>query len=259
MASTRREEARPKGLARQDSSFIGTIKNFVSSPLNWFAGNEDATGKRRRAEPVIADDELSRRSKRMRITSPPEPTPAPVAPPLRRSSVVPRASSVVLPSSRATLSPRRTQRTMSIDPPRRDISHNDVDMIIDNPPSPRLPFRMRSSLTPQPPQIQTRYNTEPPPLNSLISNPVFLHQPTQPRETSTPPATTLGSLVETVRAVSLRVSSFFTFQYFFSRRVRLLDNSIVFFLYLMLSSSLLITKTKMVCIYSTSYSSPYAL
>ncbi|KAF4615306.1 hypothetical protein D9613_002849 [Agrocybe pediades] len=197
MASTRREQARPKPLAKQNSSFIGSIKSFVSSPLNWLSGNEDTQGKRRRDDPIVVDDDLSHRSKRMRIDSPAEPTPAPVAPPLRRPSVVPRASSVVLPSTRATLSPRRVQRTMSIDPPRRD---TDMDMLIDNPPSPRLPFRMRSSLTPQPQQAQQRFNTEPPPLNTLASNPVFIHQPTQPRETSTPPTTTLGSLVETVRA-----------------------------------------------------------
>ncbi|KAF8906049.1 hypothetical protein CPB84DRAFT_546328 [Gymnopilus junonius] len=67
------------------------------------------------------------------------------------------------------------------------------------PPSPRLSFRMRSSLTPQPQQRPARYISEPPPLNALVSNPTFLHPPPQPaQEPSLAP--TLGTLVDSVRA-----------------------------------------------------------
>jgi nucleoporin NUP1 len=144
----------------------------------------------------------------------------------RRASAVPRASSAILPSSsgsRATLSPRRPlpiARTMSIDPPhllpiRRDSSFNfalpsstepDFDMVVDSfgdssrPPSPRPSFRMRSSMTPQPQQPPQRYISEPPPLNSLISKPIFLHPPAQAHEPS--PLPTLGSLADSVRTVS---------------------------------------------------------
>jgi nucleoporin NUP1 len=160
---------------------------------------------------------------------------------MRRSSVVPRASSAVLPSSRhasrATLSPMRNtqlyipaiQRTMSIDPPylasRRDTpsaSFNfgvdvDVDMIgldttdISMPPSPsrlspRPSFRMRSSMTPQPIQhtLPQRHISEPPPLNALFSNPVFVHPPQQEKEATSIPAPipTLGTLLESARNVN---------------------------------------------------------
>ncbi|KDR81386.1 hypothetical protein GALMADRAFT_263667, partial [Galerina marginata CBS 339.88] len=211
-------QRRPARLARHNSSFLGTIKTIVTAPLTWFANqDDDATpGKRRRSSPPASaalssppDDD--RHSKRMRLQSPPRPHLDPPPKALRRSSVVPRASSAVLPSTRATFSPRRNPipRTMSIDPPRRDPSFNfgtegDSDMLVDKdpslPPSPRPSFRLRTSLTPQPQQQPARYISEPPPLNALISNPTFLHAPAAPLEL--PSAPTLGSLVESVRGVS---------------------------------------------------------
>ncbi|KAF8964107.1 hypothetical protein BDZ97DRAFT_1818002 [Flammula alnicola] len=259
-------QQRPARLARHNSSFLGAIKNIVKAPLTWFANQDDhdaASGKRRRpvelepteefipkdtelglhgrseAAVVDSDDGGTRRSKRMRLHSPPRHSSQPYldppaaslrrVDPSRRASVIPRASSAVLPSSgasRATLSPRRhlpIARTMSIDPPQRPVvrhdssafdfgppppsAESDYDMAVDTfrdvsmPPSPsrspRPSFRMRSSVTPQP-QQPTRYISEPPPLNSLISNPVFLHPPVQPAEPSVAP--TLGTLVDSVRA-----------------------------------------------------------
>ena len=257
-------------LTRQNSSFLGAIKNIVTAPLSWFGhpDGEDATGGKRRRpgsaavhtpvsgvqeapteimaeekdEGSSSSDELdaSRRSKRMRLHSPSRMAKATSSstPTMRRTSVVPRASSAVLPSSRgasrATVSPLRhphkptsIQRTMSIDPPqfgpRRDIHSNssfnfgsaDVDMIaidsfgdVSMPPSPgrlspRPSFRMRSSITPQPTQqhFPLRHISEPPPLNSLLANPVFVHPP--PQGTPVPALTpTLGSLVATARSVS---------------------------------------------------------
>ncbi|KAF9475681.1 hypothetical protein BDN70DRAFT_227018 [Pholiota conissans] len=257
-----RGEQRSAKLTRQNSSFIGAIKNIVKVPLNWFANQDGAgtgtPGKRRRQldqEPTEEfldegndsamqdntqtsenDDEASRHTKRMRIHSPAHRTSqsyldSPAATlhrvdPSRRTSIVPRASSAVLPSSRATLSPRRhvpVTRTMSIDPPyhtlvRRESSafdfgvplpsaEVDYDMAMDDasmPPSPRRSprpsFRMRSSVTPQPPPA--RYISEPPPLNTLVSNPVFLHPPAQSVQQTAP---TLGALVESVRAVELPI------------------------------------------------------
>lgn len=242
----------PAKLARQNSSFLGAIKNIVTAPLNWFGNpleDEESSGKRRRpieqvpTEPSLSmdlslDDDIddaTRRSKRMRLHSPPrtaqhylDPPPAALRPDnkMRRTSVVPRASSAVLPSTRstrATLSPHRrvpVTRTMSIDPPhlppRRESSFNfgsslstDVDMSmvsiqdVSMPPSPRSPrpsFRMRSSLTPQPQQLP-RHISEPPPLNSLVSNPHFVQPPAPAVESK--PVPTLGKLVESVRTVSL--------------------------------------------------------
>jgi nucleoporin NUP1 len=159
-------------------------------------------------EPVLSSDEETRRSKRMRLHSPPQS--------VRRTSVIPRASSAVLPSrvNRSTLSPMRhlsISRTMSIDPPTRENSFNfvnDMDISMDtirdfSPLSQKPSFRMRSSLTPQP-QVRSRHISEPPPLNTLVSShPVFLHPPV-PHDPS--PVPTLGSLVESVRSVS----TFFT-------------------------------------------------
>ena len=212
MASSSSGERRPAKLVRHNSSFLGTIKNLVTAPLTWFGNQDDelTSGKRRRplqqqtpTEPMLSTDEESRRSKRMRLHSPPQPT--------RRTSIIPRASSAVLPSRvhRSTLSPMRRlsiSRTMSIDPPTRENSFNSVndngisvDTIRDF--SPKPSFRMRSSLTPQP-QLISRHISEPPPLNALISShSVFLHPPSVSND---PPAVpTLGSLIESVRSVSL--------------------------------------------------------
>ncbi|CAA7267989.1 unnamed protein product [Cyclocybe aegerita] len=255
--SEHHRQQRPAPLARHNSSFLGTIKNIVTAPLTWFAHQDDdaSSGKRRRpvenvltepalefvpnGHPTSGDDEevddATRRSKRMRLYSPPRTTqhyldpPAAALqrshPPPRRTSVVPRASSAVLPStrgSRATPSPLRhhgVARTMSIDPPtlglRRETSSSafnfgpsasDMDMVVDStkdvsmPPSPLSPrpsFRMRSSLTPQPQFAPSRHISEPPPLNALMSNPVFIHPPAPIHDPA--PAPTLGSLAESQR------------------------------------------------------------
>ena len=264
-------------LVRHNSSFLGAIKNIVTAPFTWFgsadSGADVAGGKRRRHEvrpaPVagsgiqlapteivleertgssdeIDQDEVVRRSKRMRLNSPSRTMNATTESNFttRRSSVVPRASSAVLPSSRsisrATLSPKRNtqrnpstiQRTMSIDPPLlasfRDTpsaSFNfgvDVDMVgldtraTSSPPSPsrlspRPSFRMRSSMTPQPvqPTLPRRHISEPPPLNALFSNPVFVHPPLQEKESAPVdvPVSTLGTLVESARNVRVSFSS----------------------------------------------------
>jgi nucleoporin NUP1 len=276
--SSRDGQQAPK-LVRHNSSFLGAIKNIVIAPLSWFGnvdGGADVTGSKRRrpesesgtvsvvasgiqeepTEIIIEEQssssdevdqvEASRRSKRMRLSSPSSTMKATTKSKsaMRRSSVVPRASSAVLPSSRgasrATLSPKRNtrlyppaiQRTMSIDPPQlasyRDTPSSsfnfgvDVDMAgldtrdISMPPSPsrlspRPSFRMRSSMTPQPVQntLPQRHISEPPPLSALFSNPVFVHPPLQEKEeTSTPaPVPTLGTLVESARSVCI-LSSF---------------------------------------------------
>lgn len=213
MVSSSSSERRPAKLIRHNSSLLGTIKNLVTAPLTWFGNQDDeyTSGKRRRpmqapSEPILSSDEETRRSKRMRLHSPPQP--------IIRTSVIPRASSAVLPSrvNRSTLSPMRlsTSRTMSIDPPTHENSFN-MDISMDtthdlSPLSPKLSFRMRPSLTPQPQSI-SRHISEPPPLNAFISShPVFLHPPSVPHD----PSPTLGSLVESVRSVSA-LSIVFTF------------------------------------------------
>jgi nucleoporin NUP1 len=226
MVSPTSSERRPAKLVRHNSSFLGTIKNLVTAPLTWFGNQDDefTSGKRRRlqqapTEPMLSTDEETRRSKRMRLHSPPQLA--------RRTSAIPRASSAVLPSrvNRSTLSPIRPlsiSRTMSIDPPTCENSFNFVnnmdtsmDTIRDlSPLSPRPSFRMRSSLTPQP-QLTSRHISEPPPLNSFISShPVFLHPPSVPYDPS--PAPTLGSLAESVRSVSARFTVFSYFVLIFS-------------------------------------------
>jgi nucleoporin NUP1 len=270
MSSKDGHQAPPK-LARHNSSFLGAIKTIVTAPFSWFGnaeGEADVTGSKRRRPgsvpaPTVAScvqeapteiiiekqrssssgedqDERTRRSKRMRLNSPPRTMKSTT----RRSSVVPRASSAVLPSSRgasrATLSPKRNtklypptvQRTMSIDPPQLASRRNaipstsfnfgvDVDMVgLDTrdismaPPSrlsPRPSFRMRASMTPQPVQhaLPQRHISEPPPLNALFSNPVFVHPPLQEKEATPIPAPvpTLGTLMDS-RNVSSQISQF---------------------------------------------------
>ncbi|KAF5324549.1 hypothetical protein D9611_004477 [Ephemerocybe angulata] len=228
-------------------SFFGAIKNIVAAPLTWLSGadQDDQRGKRRREQEVAeldtgAVDDLTPRTKRMRVTSPPKQPQAgyldppstafpsrskrrPTAP-LARSN----ASSNLNPSlngqtnyPRSTQSPRRPERTMSIDPPmtllrRETPSLNDVIMGIEPAAvrAPSLPlasrpaFRMRSSLTPQP----HREMSEPPPATSLASNPTFVRAPSQqPQPRST---LTLGTIAENVRMdrspSRQRVSSLFS-------------------------------------------------
>ena len=127
MVSPTSSERRPAKLVRHNSSLLGTIKNLVTAPLTWFGNQDDefTSGKRRRpvqqapTEIRLSTDEESRRSKRMRLHSPPQPA--------RRTSAIPRASSPVLPScvNRSTLSPMRPfsiSRTMSINPATRENS-----------------------------------------------------------------------------------------------------------------------------------------
>jgi nucleoporin NUP1 len=238
MVSPTSSKRRPAKLVRHNSSFLGTIKNLVTAPLTWFGNQDDefTNGKRRRlqqapTEPMLSTDEETRRSKRMRLHSPPQPA--------KRTSAIPRASSAVLPSrvNRSTLSPMRplsVSRTMSIDPPTRENSFNfvnDIDISMDtirglSPLSPKPSFRMRSSLTPQP-QFTSRHISEPPPLNTFISShPVFLHPPSVPHDPS--PAPTLGSLVESVRSVSALFTVFsFSCLFIFVRHAPLFDNSML--------------------------------
>lgn len=193
------------------------------------------------AEPSSDDDERAARNKRMRIQSPPKhshPTPyldPPTSvfysekrngfPSIAHSELVSTIPDRPLAESRSTLSPMRhlsISRTMSIDPPvrplsreasftnqsLRDISMNNASFTrsrdLSLPPMPvsaRPSFRMRTSMTPQP-QQQHRELSEPPPINTLISNPIFIHgPPPQPSDLqqSTSAQTTLGSLAETVR------------------------------------------------------------
>ncbi|KXN90465.1 hypothetical protein AN958_04137 [Leucoagaricus sp. SymC.cos] len=68
-------------------------------------------------------------------------------------------------------------------------------------PHSRPPFRMRTSLTPQPAQLQ-RERSEPPPLQMLRANPTFVKPPPLEegsRAGSNEPGPTLGSLVDSVR------------------------------------------------------------
>ena len=78
----------------------------------------------------------------------------------------------------------------------------------------RTPFRMRTSLTPQlsgsnfGPMIKPRERdpSEPPPLTSLLSNPIFVKarpETQQPRSMSAQPIATLGSIADSQRSVCL--------------------------------------------------------
>ncbi|KAF5372860.1 hypothetical protein D9758_001750 [Tetrapyrgos nigripes] len=128
-------------------------------------------------------------------------------------------------NTRSTVSPLRRQlsQTMSIDPDRsisRDISMHSIPLYnVDNrstqsvssirdqssmPPLSGRPFRMRTSLTPQPLQ-QPREASEPPAFSALHSNPVFVRAPSQPltqtsESQANPSVTTLGSLVGSQRS-----------------------------------------------------------
>lgn len=124
-------------------------------------------------------------------------------------------------------------RTMSIDPPSRPISRSSAlasipmpinrDTSMDSsmnslslrrdlsmpPLSGRPSFRMRASMTPVP---QTyREVSEPPPINTLVSKPMFIRGPPQveshQRSLSRQPSVTLGSLVESARSVRPTMTS----------------------------------------------------
>jgi len=121
-------------------------------------------------------------------------------------------------------------RTMSMDPPtarRTSVQEHSYlpppisrDVSMEFAPSPSTqpanpPFRLRSSLTPQPgaplygpnPQRRARNPSEPPPLTALIEHPIFVKPPPvsqdQKRINDTSPSVTLGSLVDTQKSVSI--------------------------------------------------------
>jgi hypothetical protein len=157
-----------------------------------------------------------------------------------------RSTSVTTPShtvqrlptrnNRHTVSPLRTSftqaeiisRTMSMDPPARQHLSRDITMTPtrdpanryaisiprDNSMSPtRSPFRMRTSITPQPsgpefgPSLHQRreHASEPPTLEELMANPKFVRppppKPSHQRHESRDSTITLGSLVDSQRSV----------------------------------------------------------
>jgi nucleoporin NUP1 len=138
-------------------------------------------------------------------------------------------------------------RTMSIDPPSRPVSRssavvpNLVPLNLDNstetlmthptrdlsmpPLSARPSFRMRTSMTPQP--RSQKETSDPPSLNMLVANPMFIRGPTAHISEHHTPSITLGSLVESVRSV--RVSVLFQVRQltFFHRRHTLQSANIV--------------------------------
>jgi nucleoporin NUP1 len=114
-------------------------------------------------------------------------------------------------------------RTMSIDPPSRPVSRSSAmpsvlpPLNFDNlmetsaslvghptrdrsmpPLSARPSFRMRTSMTPQPPQKEA---SEPPSLSTLVINPMFVRGPSAHGGDHQQPSATLGSLVDSVRSV----------------------------------------------------------
>ncbi|KAI0698506.1 hypothetical protein BC835DRAFT_657311 [Cytidiella melzeri] len=139
----------------------------------------------------------------------------------RASPMYTRASSAAAPSrsrSRFSMSPglggargqsMRITRTQSMDPPTRyrsasykpvlspmpmtrDVSMEDVSFL-DTPTSPSRPFRMRTSLTPQIPDLdlsarRERDMSEPPPLSDLMDKPVFVRAPPEATRQATPMA-----------------------------------------------------------------------
>lgn len=147
-------------LARSNSSLLGTIKNLVTAPLAWFASTDDFEdpkdlgGKRRRlvavpTEPSIGEDDGPKRTKRMRVHSPPKshrhPTPSDdgyldppgaafqsrkqsnssILPPASRSSpVYTQQSRDLSRNNNGVFRASTLTRTMSIDPPSRPISRS---------------------------------------------------------------------------------------------------------------------------------------
>ena len=94
----------------------------------------------------------------------------------------------------------------------RDVSMDDGSFDKGMSTSPTLPFRMRTSLTPQPsgmafgpePTRRERNGSEPPPLAQLIDNPVFVKAPSEAPQAKAPAPkamTTLGALTEARRTV----------------------------------------------------------
>jgi hypothetical protein len=161
---------------------------------------------------------------------------------ISRSTSVTTPSHTVqrLPSrnNRHTVSPLRNSftqadmisRTMSMDPPARNsltrdiimtptrgsANHYSLSMARDSSMSPtRSPLRMRTSLTPQPsgstfgPLLpQREHASEPPTLEELMANPMFIRAPPpelhHQKNESGEPTITLGSLVDSHRSVSVK-------------------------------------------------------
>jgi nucleoporin NUP1 len=125
---------------------------------------------------------------------------------------------------------RQLGRTQSMDPPSRylpvagavrkpapisrDVSMDDGAFNKEVSTSPTRPFRMRTSLTPQPssmafgpdPTRRERNESEPPPLSQLIEKPAFVKAPSEAAQSQavarqTP--TTLGALAEAQRNVRI--------------------------------------------------------
>lgn len=153
------------------------------------------------------------------------------------SNLPSRSASISLPSTtlpdynaRSTISPLRNHfsRNMSLDsvPPHqprplsRDITMKSLSSIPADtvmsgsrgslPPMASRPFRLRDSLTPQPHSSIARQPhrdaSEPPPVTMLNSNPIFVRGPSQFSEPQTQPVPTLGSLIDSQRAVSFSVT-----------------------------------------------------
>jgi nucleoporin NUP1 len=161
----------------------------------------------------------------------------PARPP-RMPPIHARSSSVAYPprsKSRITMSPglggarsqtMRIARTQSMDPPSRfrstsykpaltplalsrDASMEDLSFQ-ESPSSPSRPFKMRTSMTPQIPDLElgpsTRRDTsEPPPLSDLVTKPVFVRAPPDVVRQVTPLARqsslTLGDVAEAQKQV----------------------------------------------------------
>ena len=109
------------------------------------------------------------------------------------------------------MDPPTARRTIS-----RDISMESSSNTSTQPAA-NLPFRMRSSLTPQPgvplygpnPQRRERHPSlsEPPPLTALIENPIFVKPPPLPQDNKHvndgSSSLTIGSLVDTQTSVCI--------------------------------------------------------
>lgn len=155
--------------------------------------------------------------------------------PARATSLVPPPRNPPSRSGSRAFSPGTTSynrlfaRTQSMDPPNRyrptfgaapklatlsrDVSMDDGSFRKDASSSPtRQPFRMRTSLTPQPagqvfgpePLRRGRNESEPPPLAQLIDRPMFVKAPSeaaQPKPAAAQAPTTLGALAEAQRTV----------------------------------------------------------
>lgn len=127
--------------------------------------------------------------------------------------MIPRANPVNLPR-RGDLSRDSSMNSLPIS---RDVSMDHID--VGPPEIPMSPshfsFRMRTTATPQPlnqgfgPSLQ-RNISEPPPLDALMSHPIFVRPPIEVESSpkpAHPPPVTLGAIVGTPRAVRPMTSS----------------------------------------------------